>query len=47
MSDGERTALMKQMDEELEEHFRKLEQKAKEREGQKLEGDILCTFWAF
>jgi hypothetical protein len=33
MSDSERSALMKQMDDDLEEHFKKLEEKAKQNEG--------------
>ena len=33
MSDSERSVLMKQMDDDLEEHFKKLEEKAKQNEG--------------
>ena len=33
MSDSERSVLMKQMDDDLEEHFKKLEEKAKLNEG--------------
>ena len=39
MTDAERTAMMKKMDEQLEEHFRKLEEKAKLRDpNQRMEG---------
>jgi len=38
MSDSERSVLVKQMDDDLEEHFKKLEEKAKLNEGKRIEG---------
>jgi len=45
MTDEERSELMKKMDEDLEEHFKKLEEKAKEREGKRMEGGWTEENW--